>query len=356
MFRDPRTLVVCLLVAATSAAQQSKVIPAERTSIEGFITHAYPWSYSQVRFQQVIAAPAVASSGAVINAISFRRDASTALFNAKTWSYRITLHETAVTPATMTKTFASNLGANPGVVVFDGAINFPAPMPAWPTPNPFTLRVPFTTNFVYTAANGNLLIEIEGNDPANLFDPWRSDAEIRWTTVRGDVAMAGTRCTGANNESIDGGASATGIVLGGRIDFAWRTTPAGLSPAVHWLGTSNQAFGPVPLPLPIAGAPGCSLATDLIALQASTLSPISWPIPQDQALENAVIYMQGLVVAPAANAAGLVTSEALQVRIGGPTPSSGVMQSVYLRGPAAADGAISPHAFSCVLRLEGAFN
>ena len=150
MVRASRSLVpslACLLLAAAAPAQQSKVIPAERANIEGFITHAYPWSYSQVRFQQVIASSAVATNNAVVSALSFRRDATTAVFNAKTWSYKITLHETAVTPATMTKTFANNLGANPGVVVFNGAINFPSTLNVWPAPNPFTLRIPFTTNF-----------------------------------------------------------------------------------------------------------------------------------------------------------------------------------------------------------------
>jgi hypothetical protein len=356
-----RFLPLAVLTTATLlAAQTSKVVPANRTGIEGSTTQAYPWSYSLVRYQQALASSAIAQTNAVVTQLAFRRDAgATTAFNAKSTTYQITLYETAIGPTTMTTTWAANRNGSPGTVVFNGALNIPASTITYPTPNAFALQIPLSTPFVYTVANGNLLLEVLGNDPADLFDPWRSDAEVAWTQARGDQVTVAPRCTGAGNESITLTPATASLVLGGNLSVATVTVPAGL-PGVQWIGGSNQDWLGLPLPfdLAAAGAPGCNIGTGISALQASATSPVLWPIPGDSSLQDAVLFTQGLALAPGANAAQFVTSNTVQVRIGGPVLPVPVSQTVFVRTNIGnATGFMGAGNYlGSVIELTGAFN
>ena len=346
--------------AAFLPAQTSKVIPANRATTEAFSTHAYPWSYSLVRFQQVLDQSAIAQTNAVITQLAFRRDSSnTTNFNPKSWSYQITLYETAIGPTAMTNNWAANRNGAGGTVVFNSALNLPFSAISYPAPSPFALQIPLTTPFTYTVANGHLLLEVLGSDPADLFDPWRADAETQWTTVRGDQTTVAPKCTGTTNESITLTPSATTIVLGGNMSVGIVTVPTGL-PSVHWIGGSNRDWLGIPLPLDLtpAGAPGCNLGTGIAAMQSTATSPLLWPIPSDPALQDAIVFTQALALAPGANAANFVTSNTVQVRIGGPVFPTPVSQSVYQRTSInGATGAMGVgNYYGSIIELSGVFN
>jgi hypothetical protein len=95
------------------------------------------------------------------------------------------------------------------------------------------------------------------------------------------------------------------------------------------LGTSDQSYAGVPLPLDLAilQAPGCFLRTSLVLIQAgvatggsptvpgSGVASVVWPIPADPSLRGGTLYFQDLVVDPAANPGGLTASAGLRVTV-----------------------------------------
>lgn len=92
-----------------------------------------------------------------------------------------------------------------------------------------------------------------------------------------------------------------------------------------WLlltGVSRNTWGSLSLPIDLSGArmPGCSLwiRPDFVAVAPSTGSVLQYRLPQDPSLVGIAYYHQGAQYQPNANAAGLVWSGALALRIGQP--------------------------------------
>jgi len=85
------------------------------------------------------------------------------------------------------------------------------------------------------------------------------------------------------------------------------------------LGASRTAWGPAPLPLPLGGVgmPGCTLLTSIDLTFPLAGNAAALPIPGSIALVGQAFYVQGIVADPVANPLGAVTSNALEVRVGG---------------------------------------
>jgi hypothetical protein len=88
-------------------------------------------------------------------------------------------------------------------------------------------------------------------------------------------------------------------------------------------GFSDRAIGATPLPLDLApfGMPGCALYQDLLVLGlscqlAGATATQTLSIPNTTALAALRFYLQGWVPAPGANAAGLLTSNGLELTLG----------------------------------------
>jgi hypothetical protein len=258
----------------------------------------------------------------------------------------------------MTTTWSTNRGGA-GTVVSNGPISVPASSPAFPTPQPWSVTLPFSAPFPFTRSNGHFLLEIEGSDPGNLFDAWPVDAENLWRSARGDATrVSADPCTGRNSERVTLGLSAaTTIVLGSTMTVSMTNTP--LSAFANWIGASNQTYLGLPLPfdLNILGAPGCFLGAD-IAVQQVGSGPFAWPIPLVPSLENDVLFTQALGLAPGANAGSFVTSDVFQVRLGGTSSPISRFQSVYRRsGLSMATGFMSAASYyGAVARFSGTFN
>jgi hypothetical protein len=88
-------------------------------------------------------------------------------------------------------------------------------------------------------------------------------------------------------------------------------------------GFSDRTIGATPLPLDLApfGMPGCTLYQDLSVLAlpcqlAGTTASQSLSIPNTTSLAGLRLYLQGWVPAAGANAAGLLTSNGLELTLG----------------------------------------
>jgi len=88
------------------------------------------------------------------------------------------------------------------------------------------------------------------------------------------------------------------------------------------LGATRDSFNGVPLPFDLSrfGMPGCALwvAPDVLAPMQPEVTGcvLSTPIPFVHGLAGASLFLQALVVDPAANAAGLTTTAGMQLRLG----------------------------------------
>lgn len=95
-----------------------------------------------------------------------------------------------------------------------------------------------------------------------------------------------------------------------------------LSVGVAGLGFSNTNSGPFTLPLDLAlfGAPGCNLLADaavaFFLVGSSNVAQFGFTVPANPALQDLNVYAQGFALDPAANPAGLTTSNAGRIRVG----------------------------------------
>src|SRR5690606_13784719 len=115
------------------------------TDVEGSGSSYYPFIYDAGRFQQIWDGQAGCGPVALINQISFRRNGRPAAYAAIVRNNTtVSLGTTTVSPATMSTTFASNLGTGPMTTLVNG-VNFN--LPALPAPTgvaPFSIHYPLT--------------------------------------------------------------------------------------------------------------------------------------------------------------------------------------------------------------------
>jgi hypothetical protein len=132
----------------------------------------------------------------------------------------------------------------------------------------------------------------------------------------GSVTQYGTACAGLQH-------SVTGTLeVGYFMTYRIAAAPAGAL-TILAMGLSRTASGATPLPasLTALGAPGCSVVADpqsTLALFASgTGSAQASFVFNNSALVGMHLYTQGFAMAPAANALGLISSNGLDVVVGG---------------------------------------
>jgi hypothetical protein len=108
-----------------------------------------------------------------------------------------------------------------------------------------------------------------------------------------------------------------GDTLHGSLTPVPATSAAGI-----FVGASNRQWGGTPLPFALTalGAPGCTVLAEPILLLlpplGSTTRPWSLTLPSTPALAGAQLYAQAVALDPLANAFGLATSGALELRLG----------------------------------------
>lgn len=354
----PSTVFLLALgaVAGSVSAQTAEVaIPSISADTDAQQSLAYPFGHDGFRFQQVIDGTAVAPTFALIQEIAFRADRLTAPLNAHTIpNVSIWMGTTSATPQSMSTSFATNRASGTQTLVFQGTVNLPA-QPAIETGVlPWNIVIPLATPFPFTTGTGNLLLEIEAANAPFTPNFYELDAAEPGGTVlpfgeRGPVA-SGDTINLIGHHGVD--LRPAQIVPGGSIQISTTTFFSQYAGALM-IGFSNSNIGgaPLPLDLGVIGAPGNKLYQDV----ALSIPLTNWngtfignetttilSLPNDPSLEGIAFYAQSGVIDIPSNALGLVTSEALEVVVGGnvvfplqalvspdPTATTGSLATVF---------------------------
>jgi len=342
MFRfHPTTLSVAALVAAATftcaptQAQTTKVVPASAATTEGDGSAIYPFVYNATRGQQVWAASAVANGAAVLNGVNFRRDGVNRAYPAiNLTTHVVTIGHTSVSPTTMSTTFTANITSTMTNIV-NGKYRIAAlPAPTTP-PAPFAIKYPLSTPFIYTTNKGNLIMEwTVGSGQANSKVDYQLDA-IRFTTGgSGAVRPFGSWGKFAGNDSASWKTDPAKLIPGGSADISLGGFGQAYTSKL-FIGLSDKTYNSLTLPYDLGaiGAPGNSLYTGLDVIIPFALKQVgtTWsanpifPLPNDNKLIGIKAFIQSYYADSKANAAGLVSSDAMELTIGSTGPISKIM-------------------------------
>ena len=173
-------------------------------------------------------------------------------------------------------------------------------------------------------AAGDLCLEFLARPHATLPlpGPWFVDSVA---TVAATRTQFGHSCWRPGHKEAVANTILRNVAVGGTLR-AWTTGPT--TPlALFVLGASNRTWGPIPLPMDLAGvgAPGCLLyvSQDIVVGRAATLhapgpdatASFDLPIPYRLSLAGARVYTQWVFYDPKVNAAGLSVTNGASVRI-----------------------------------------
>ncbi|MBK8097287.1 MAG: S8/S53 family peptidase [Planctomycetes bacterium] len=279
-------------------------------------------------------------SARMIHALACRRAAHEAGTAAVTVTTRVTLGYSQNHPDALATSLPLAANFDPSApqvtttaTMVLAATNGPA------TPAEFDFVLPLATPFLLDPALGHPLLQFEvlGNSSGSAALPIRFDAVPAPVGATGRVLLyaGSTTVLPANVRLVTAfvGATPAGAVprhdhdgeprIGGNWTLALRdAAPSAL--ALLLQGLSASEWGGVPLPLALApfGAPGCALAVAgeaalAVPLDGTGQASVGFAIPATPTLVGAVLFHQFVVFDAAANAAGLVVSDASRAVVGG---------------------------------------
>lgn len=356
-----RWFLFVAVAAATLRGQSAVVLPAAAANAEGISLDGGSFGSIAFRTQIVVDAAAIAPGGAFLTGIRFRADRTVGPQAAATVpNVTVAIGPTSVAVGAMSSTYANNVSV-PTTMVFQGTLNLPAQGADHFGPRSFDVDVPFNQTFLYVAGQGNLLIDIVGNNQPcfGLCNPvyWLDVAGVGGTTS--SLGLAGVMANGDvpfASVLANGGTDPLQLTIGNTFEFV--TTLAWSAPPAVSVFATTPLAGPVDLtPL---GAPGNTLWVD-----PAVMVPLSWStgfgsravvpltVPSLPSLIGVSLWHQSAVLDPAANALGIVTSNATETRVGDGAEIP-VMQMCEGGDPAATDGFVAD-GYSLVLRLDGTF-
>lgn len=366
-FPTHRALVPCFLSAAAIAQAATIDLPRHAGLADANQVHYAPFGYAGQRSQLLIDASAVASSTSVVTGLRFRADRTRGTPVAITWpNVTVRMSHCTLPLTAMSTSFAGNETETPQTV-FQGAVTLPARTAALAGAEPWNVVVAFPIGFLFEPTQGNLLIDIVVDGVSSLPDiGWLDAAE-----PGGGVTTFGRPGDHPQFDTVSLRVG-TGVVFdplrfspGNTLEFV-ATRPFSAAPGLLALSTTPLAQAVDLTPL---GAPGNELlvAPEAIApLSTWTLglwgfeTTLPLPVPNLPSLLGAVVHGQVAVLDPAANALGLVTSDAVEVRIGDGSEVLPARQLDGLAPPATTGflldfGASQPRYGMLAVRLDGTF-
>jgi hypothetical protein len=362
-------LASAMFSCVSLTAQTQLSLPLHADAVDGHHSLGQPFGTPGFRTQILVDSSAMATNGALLNSIAFRTDRGSApLAPQQIPNVTVELSQTSIVVGGMLDNFAANVTGTP-TVVFSGTVNLPGSSVAFAGPQPWDIVINFTAPFTLSTGSGNLLIDIKGNNPTGGFpnhflDAVQGGGSSTQFGTAGDNPSFDTLRLGAfvaNGNSMDSRLYSPGHV----IDFTSMlsfTQP----PGVVAVGTAPQ---PVPVDLTPIGAPTNFLYIDPIVLapHSWTASFIGWystfpvSVPGSPAMVGVTLYGQSVILEPAANALGLVLSNAVEVRVGDQAEQL-PLQQLDAADPAAPTGALvdfgsttTPDRGAVPIRFDGLF-
>lgn len=215
--------------------------PSGHATNEGNAFNTIPWWSGSGTYQQLHDAADLANvlPGGIgaIKAIGLRKDGvQTSGVPTRNVDVQITLGTTAVTAATMSTTFATNLGGTPTVVLPMTNLNLPQ-LVQTSVPNPIGWSFPFATPYPYFSTVGNLCWELRFKN-STTFGTSYFDISSASPTLG---AFIGVGCTATGQTTASGiGVRTLAMATGtyrNRLDRAAATTPA-----AFFLGFTRQVI------------------------------------------------------------------------------------------------------------------
>ena len=360
-----------LLVAAglsTAATAQFVPVPYNADLVDGQQGVSLPFGVPGFRTQILVDAASIAPNGAALLGMRFRADRSSLpLSGGSVPNVTIDISHTNINIGNLGPTFAGNITEAPQNV-FSGTVTLPAHASHHAGPMPWDITITFSQPFLFATVNGNLLIDIKANNAAGGTPSYYLDAMQRGGSAT-QFGASGDNPSGdflnliAHNGN---GLEPRFITTGNAIEYS-STLSFTSPPGVLALGLLPTPGGPIDLGF--AGAPNQFLHIDPIMLVAHQWqqSFIGWyttftlPIPNDPTWIDDTIYVQSVLLDPAANPLGIVLSHAIETRIGDGAQFVHSMQQVDAADPAATDGVVLDFGFgqpehgAVPILLEGAF-
>lgn len=318
-----RSLVASLALSSLALAQAPTIFsPTPAATSLGNSNNSIPFSWTPVSYQQIHNLTSFVGGAAPITQMRFRMASGFANTLGATVDLEIFMSECPTTHTTYSTTFANNITPGTEVNVFPRAMVL---LPQAPNNDWVIAPFPLSTPFPFTAlANISWRANVYGNSRGNAIFTYPLDVFQGTGTSVITGGAAGCRAATATNVATH----TTSIPApGGNASFTGNSfVVAGGLPALLTIGASSTHFAGAPiLPFDLgpAGAPGCFIRNDWIAIIAGVTNAntngsvvISITTPPDPALERAVFYSQYLFVDLAANALGVFATNGRQNTFG----------------------------------------
>jgi hypothetical protein len=134
------------------------VVPSANTSSEGNSNNSYPFNTTTMRYQQIYASSEFPGPVA-ISAVTFRLDGDVGVTFSATYDLQINFCHAATTVATISTTFANNIGNDLTTVLDTGSLALASTFVG--SPNPLDITITFTSVFHYAPSTADLLMEVK---------------------------------------------------------------------------------------------------------------------------------------------------------------------------------------------------
>ncbi|MGC6487462.1 MAG: hypothetical protein ACON4Z_07445 [Planctomycetota bacterium] len=331
MDRTPQlraALAAATLCLGPALAQAALPVPLSHLTQEGTAATNIPFGRSTPTRVQYVYGASLFSGPVVLTGVQLRPDGG-ATTGGKTVDCEMSMSTSPAPIVALSPQFALNRGADAVTVLPRQLLTLPS-QAVGASPNPFLAAIGFTSPFAYDPAAGDLVLELAvyGQPPG----AYSLDATFVCTSPL--VPVGPGSCLQASGLPLGVESATTGVQWGR--PWVVRAYDADPGSAVL-LALGNQESGSwsgmqLPQDLGVVGASGCFLSIDVAASffgSAAGDGTVTFPfqLPNNPQLLGKWLRFQAATIDPAANALGLVTSQAQKVQVCGWEPVGRVWSS-----------------------------
>ncbi len=349
--QHPPFFALAGLVLCVPAAAQPFVSPSSFATTEGPFFETFAIGGTATPAVHLAVYDEMAGRAGVIKGVAFRRDAVAAntTLPASSMLVSVFLSTAQTTASNPSATLAANHGSDRAAAARFALVSFPQTVPTG-FAEPFDYRLPFSTPFAF-GGGGPLCVEIVVHSRTQPSAIWFDNTGGANPNPAPAFARYGTGCiTTGSTLPVEIQPSASGNWAGNAISLrlnGFRLPKSSLVSIA--LGTSQTAFGPLPLPFVLPGtqsAPSgaCTVLTDyLLTIPTFTdaAGNFTFSIGMNVTPNFSGLTILSQVVAPdaTANSFGLVFSDGARHHIVAPHPASPI-GTVYVAGSQGPTGTV----------------